>query len=231
MLEGFNLVVKPGQVVGIVGRTGSGKSTLASLLLRFYAPPAGTVFFDGRDIRELELGTLRRAIGYVPQDAFLFGRSLSDNVDFGPAPRGAENVAEALGIAAIAEEVRELPHAESTILGERGVTLSGGQRQRLSLARALVQEPPVLVLDDCLSAVDAQTEVQILEGLRDYMRGRTTLLIAHRLSIVRHADHIVLLERGRIVEQGTHDALVARGGDYARMWEQQQLELALEAVQ
>jgi ATP-binding cassette subfamily B protein len=231
VLDGINLVVKPGQVLGIVGRTGAGKSTMASLLLRFYAPPAGTVFLDGKDIRDLDLGTLRGAIGYVPQDAFLFSRSLADNVDFGPVPRGTEQVAEALEIAAIADEVRALPQTERTILGERGVTLSGGQRQRVSLARALVQDPPVLVLDDCLSAVDAQTEVQILEGLRAFMRGRTTLIIAHRLSIVRHADHIVLLDRGRIVEQGTHDDLVALGGDYSRMWEQQQLELALEVLQ
>lgn len=229
VLQGVELRLEPGQVLGVVGRTGAGKTTLGALLMRFHEPPEGTLFLDGVDIRRIKVADLRAAIGYVPQDGFLFSRTLEQNVDFGSELRGTEAVLEALRLAAIEAEVAALPDGHGTILGERGVTLSGGQRQRVSTARALVQEPPILVLDDCLSAVDAETEAKILQALRRYMRGRTTILVAHRLSIVRQADHIVVIDQGRIAEQGTHEHLVRLGGEYARMWRQQQLEAAIAA--
>jgi ATP-binding cassette subfamily B protein len=229
VLQNVSFDLAPGQVLGIVGRTGSGNTTRASLLMRFYEPPRGTVFLDGVDIRDLAVADLRKAVGFVPQDGFLFSRTLEQNVDFGDTLRGGLAVQDALRVAAIDDEVQALPAGRATILGERGVTLSGGQRQRVAIARALVQESPLLLLDDSLSAVDAQTEVRIMGELRRFSRGRTAVLIAHRLSVVRHADHIVVLDGGRIVEQGRHAALVTRDGPYARMWRQQQLEAALEA--
>lgn len=234
----LDLDLAPGQVLGVVGRTGSGKSTLASLLARVYDPPRGTIFVDGVDILDLTLADLRAAIGYVPQDSFLFSRSVESNVDFGPPQRGTEAVRHALQLAAIAEEVDALPAGLDTIMGERGVTLSGGQRQRVTLARALVRTPPIAILDDCLSAVDAATEGRILGALKSFAglgdRGsaegpRTTILVAHRLSIVREADLIIVLDQGRILERGTHEALVAHDGEYAHMWRQQQLEAAIGA--
>ncbi len=231
-LQDLDLEVPPGATVGIVGRTGCGKSTIAMLLTRVFDPPPGTVFVDGIDVRELRLADLRRAVAIVPQDAFLFSRELRANINFAgrdpddqPVPDAA--VEQAARIADIAGEIESLPQGYATVVGERGITLSGGQRQRVCLARALVRDAPILILDDCLSAVDTITEAEILSALRTYTAGRTTLIMTHRVSALREAQEIIVLDDGRVVERGTHDELVALEGEYARLWRKQQLETAL----
>ena len=209
--------VPRGKTLGIVGRTGSGKTTLAKLLLRVYDPPPGTVFIGGTDVRELTLESLRTAIAYVPQDGFLFSTTIRDNIAFSDRKMPLGKVEEAAKMAQLYETVAGFPDGFETRLGERGLTLSGGQRQRTSLARGLVKNAPILVLDDSVSAVDAVTEEAILRRLRDIRRGRTTIIISHRLSAVRHADEIVVMDDGRIVERGTHEELVRLGGLYAAM--------------
>jgi ATP-binding cassette subfamily B protein len=228
VLHDVSIEIPAGSCLAVVGPTGAGKSTLGVLLTRLWEPPRGTVFVDGRDVRDIPLGALRRAIGYVPQETFLFSRSLTENVALG-APGAADGRLHAVGRAAgLARDVAELPEGWATVVGERGLTVSGGQRQRVALARALWTDPRILVLDDAFASVDAETEAEILAHLRDVRRGRTTLLITHRLRAARLADRVVVLDEGRIVEQGTHDALVAHGGVYARLWRRQQLETALE---
>jgi ATP-binding cassette subfamily B multidrug efflux pump len=236
VLRGINLHVKAGQTVAIVGRTGSGKSTLLALLARLHDPPAGTVFIDGMDVRTLPLATLRGAIGFVPQEPFLFSDTVGGNIAFGAGGVGgaggagwAGRVEEVAGISRLARDVADFPTGYETRVGERGITLSGGQKQRTALARALFIDPRVLILDDAMSAVDTQTEHEILEGLREFRRGRTALIVSHRVSTVRDADHIVVLEDGAVSEEGTHDDLVARGGFYAHLHRQQLLEQELAA--
>jgi ATP-binding cassette subfamily B multidrug efflux pump len=224
----LDLRLSPGQTLGVLGRTGAGKSTLVQLLVRLFEPPAGAILLDGRDITEIPLADLRQAVAYVPQDSFLFSRSVADNIDFDPQPRSREAIAWAARVADVESDVLAFANGYDTLVGERGVSLSGGQRQRVALARALVRNAPVLLLDDCLSAVDTATEARILDGLRGYTRARTTIIVSHRVSAVRHADEIIVLDAGRVVERGSHQRLLAAGGEYARLFRRQQLEMTLE---
>jgi ATP-binding cassette subfamily B protein len=238
VLEHVSLTIEPGQTVAFVGHTGSGKSTLLSLLPRLFDPPPGTVFIDGVDVREIPLEQLRRAIGFVPQEPFLFSDTVGENIAFGLArardSAGREEsvdarIREAASTAQLDVDVEQFPKAFDTVVGERGITLSGGQKQRTALARAVLIDPAILILDDALSAVDTYTEEAILSRLRGVMRSRTSLIVAHRVSTVRDADFIVVLSDGRIAEKGTHDDLVRRGGIYAELYQKQQLEEELAA--
>jgi ATP-binding cassette, subfamily B, multidrug efflux pump len=236
VLRDVTLVVEPGQTVAIVGATGSGKTTLLSVLPRLIDPPPGTVFLDGVDVRELSLWTLRAAIGMAPQEPFLFSDTLEANIAFAPEVAGLpvdarrRAVDQAAGLARLDKDLRDFPNGYDTLVGERGITLSGGQKQRTSLARALVTDPRVLILDDALSAVDTYTEDEILHRLREVRRGRTCLIVSHRVSTVRDSDLIVVLDDGRIAERGTHDDLVKHGGLYAELHRRQLLEDELSSI-
>ena len=230
MLDDINLKIPAGCTMAIVGPTGSGKSTLAALVARLWDAPAGAVLIDGRPIAEWPLATLRRSIGYVQQDTFLFSETIRENIAFGVDSPSDLDVDRAAHIASIREEILDFPKQFETLVGERGLTLSGGQKQRTALARALVRNPKILVLDDALANVDTETEERILRGLAEIMRDRTTLLISHRCSTVRHADQIVVLREGRIVETGTHEDLIGRGGYYADLYQKQLLEEELARV-
>jgi ATP-binding cassette subfamily B protein len=222
VLRDVELEVRSGEMVAVVGPTGSGKSTLGLLLARLWTPPAGTVFVGGHDVTPLPLGTLRATIGWVPQDAFLFSRTIEDNIALGREDITGERVRAATAAAAVDAEVERFPQGYQTVVGERGLTVSGGQRQRLALARALVGAPRLLVLDDVFASVDAEMEQQILRSLR--ASGRTILLITHRLRAAQAADRVIVLDAGRVVERGRHGELLALGGLYARLWRTQQLE-------
>ncbi len=228
-LSRVSLRVEPGETVGVVGAVGSGKSTLVSLVPRLLEVPDGAVRVGGIDVNRIPLRALRGSIAMVPQESFLFSTTVAENIRFGKPDASLHEVREAAARAHVLPEIEELPQGFDTPVGERGITLSGGQRQRIALARALLLDPAILILDDALSSVDTATEEGILKELRGARAGRTCFIVAHRLSSVRDADRIVVLDQGAIAEQGTHDELVRRGGVYARLHRQQQLEAELEA--
>jgi ATP-binding cassette subfamily B multidrug efflux pump len=223
-LRDVSFVVAPGETVAVVGATGSGKSTLGLLLARLWEPPPGTVYVGGRDVTEMPLDVLRASIGYVPQEGFLFSRSIADNITLGREGMGETTLHAAAEVAGVAEEVEKFPAGFDAVVGERGLTLSGGQRQRVTLARALAGATPILVLDDAFASVDAAKEDEILSQLRGALAGRTVLLMTHRLRAACAAHRIAVLEAGRVIESGRHDELLSRGGVYARLWRIQQLE-------
>jgi ATP-binding cassette subfamily B protein len=229
-LHDISLDVAAGTTVAIVGRTGSGKSTLLSLLPRLLDPPSGALFLDGVDLRHLPLERLRAEIGIVPQETFLFSATLAENVALGRPDASEAEILEAAELAGLGPDLASFPAGLDTRVGERGLTLSGGQKQRVAIARALLRQPRILLLDDCLSAVDTHTEERILSNLRRFFPGRTVFLVSHRVSAVQGADLIVVLDQGRIAERGTHDQLIAHGGLYAELAERQQLEEELAAV-
>jgi len=251
VLKHVSATIEAGQTVALVGVTGSGKSTLTSLLARLHDPPPGMVFIDGVDVREIPLATLRSAIGFVPQEPFLFSDSLADNIAFGldaqagrhrqdgrdgqderhatASAERKERIVSAAAIARLDKDIADFPKGYETMVGERGITLSGGQKQRTALARAIVIDPRILILDDALSAVDTYTEEEILSRLRGVMRERTSIIVSHRISTVRDADVIFLLDQGGIAERGTHDELIRQNGLYAELHKKQLLEEELAA--
>lgn len=224
VLNRINLTVEPGQVLAVVGRTGAGKTTVASLLVRFYDPTGGAILLDGHDLRDLKLSWLRQQVSIVLQDPILFSATIAENIAYGKTGASFEEIKEAARLAQADEFIQAMPNGYDTILGERGVNLSGGQRQRLSIARAFLKNAPILILDEPTSALDTHTEAALLACLRELMRGRTTFVIAHRLSTVREADLIVVFENGKIIESGHHDELLRRdsvyGGMYRSQWKE-----------
>jgi ATP-binding cassette subfamily B protein len=230
VLRNINLTISEGQTVAFVGRTGSGKSTLVNLIPRLIEAPMNTVFIDGVPVNEYPLAQLRASIGYVPQETFLFSDTLKGNIAFGVEKSEPAEIEWAAEIAGLSEDVGGFPEHFEVLVGERGITLSGGQKQRTAIARAVMRQPKILILDDALSSVDTYTEEKILAQLRGVMRDRTSLIVSHRISTVRDADVICVLDEGQIIEQGTHDQLLALNGAYADLYERQLLEEELAAT-
>ena len=229
VLDDINLNVPNGSTLAILGRTGAGKTTLANLLLRLYNTEPGSLLIGGHDIRQIPLHVLRKQVAYVPQDNFLFSDTLANNIAFGSDDKDIHGVETAAKEACIHDNIMDFPEKYETLVGERGVTLSGGQKQRSSIARALMKDAPILILDDALSAVDTDTEEKILQNLKTNRKGRTTIIIAHRISTIQNADHIMVLDDGKMAEYGTHESLLAEDGIYADLYHKQQLERQLTA--
>jgi ATP-binding cassette subfamily B protein len=230
VLHELKLRIPAGSSMAIVGPTGSGKSTLVNLIARIYDAAPGMILIDGRPIRDFSLASLRRNIGFVPQETFLFSDRIRENIALGLESAGDPEIHDAADAANIASDIESFPEGYQTMVGERGITLSGGQKQRTAIARALIRNPRILILDDALSSVDTQTEDKILNHLREVMQGRTTIFISHRVSTVRNADRIAVLHGGRIVELGTHDELLALNGYYSDLYNKQLLEEELAEV-
>ena len=228
ILKDVNLTIRSGERVAIVGATGAGKSVFCDLLVRVLEPPDGTIFFDGVEAHRISLSTLRRSIAYVPQETFLFSDTLRENISLGRPGASDKKIEEVLRVAQILPDVKGFPEGLSTVIGEKGITLSGGQRQRLAIARALLLDSPILILDDAFSSVDIETEERILEALESCTKGKTILLVTHRLAPLRRADRIVVFHQGQVVEEGDHLSLLARGGIYADLYRQRELEEELE---
>ncbi|MEO5930193.1 MAG: ABC transporter ATP-binding protein [Candidatus Kapaibacterium sp.] len=230
VLKNISFAVESGSTLAIIGTTGSGKTTIVNLISRLYDVTSGTILIDGEPIQHIPIDVLRSAIGAVSQETFLFSDTIAGNIRFGSRDASDEAMLRASKIAQLYDNVERFPKKFETIVGERGITLSGGQKQRTAIARAILREPTILILDDALSAVDTETEEQILQGLRGLMRQRTSILIAHRISTVKDADQIVVMDQGEIVERGTHDELLALKGEYSRIYERQLLEAELESL-
>lgn len=228
VLKDININLEPGRTLAIIGETGSGKTSLVNLILRLYDISGGKLKIDGSPIDRIPLSTLRTSIGYVPQDSFLFSTSIRENIAFGVEKASIKEIEEAAKTAQIYDNIMDLPDGFDTIVGERGVTLSGGQKQRVSIARALIKDPKILILDDSLSAVDTDTEERILQGLKVIMKDRTSIIIAHRISSIKHADEIIVLDNGQIVERGRHDRLIDLKGHYYSLYQKQLLEEELD---
>lgn len=229
VLKNINLTIKEGEILGIVGKTGSGKSTLINLLLRLYNIENDKIIIGGEDINRIPIKVLRENVGFVSQDPFLFSNTISENINLAFENMNIEEVYEAAKNSDIYDNVMDFPNKFDTVVGERGTTLSGGQKQRVSIARALIKKPELLILDDCLSAVDAKTEVKILGNLNRIMKNQTSIIISHRISAIKNADKIIVLENGEIVQSGTHDELLLEEGIYKDIYEKQQLEDAIMA--
>ena len=228
LLRDIRLTFNAGERIVVVGRTGSGKTLLCDLLVRILESSGGCLFFDGIEIHQIPLRLLRRSIGYVPQDTILFSDTVRGNIAFGRLDATQEEIEEVARLAQIYDEIKEFPEGMNTVIGERGITLSGGQRQRIAIARAVLMDPPIFILDDALSSVDIQTEERILEGMERFLRGKTSILITHRIAPLRRADRIIVLEEGRVAEIGDHGTLLSKGGIYADLYWRRQLEEELE---
>jgi ATP-binding cassette subfamily B protein len=228
VLKGLSFHVPAGQSLAILGATGAGKTSIVNLITRVYEAQRGQVLIDGVDVRDLPLAVLRRAVGMVPQDTFLFSVALRENVSFGVEKIDEGRLAQAVTVARLSNDIDQFPQGLDTVIGERGVTLSGGQKQRTAIARAVMRDPAILILDDALSSIDTATQAEILQALQNVLAGRTSLIIAHRISTVKAADQIIVLDDGHVIEQGRHQELVARGGAYAQMYRRELLSQELE---